>query len=345
MQFHQRPFLLKEFKIELTYRCNLSCVHCSSDAGPTHTAEMSLGDCTRILKDAAGMGANKVAFSGGEPLLWPKLTDVVQFASDRRLQVTIYTSGNISNFRYMAGDIKNAGASTCIFSVFGACEKSHELITRVTGSFSKTLASMQDALAVGLETEVHFVPTSANFRELEGVVRAAHLAGASRVSVLRLVPQGRAALLPERILTRKQNRELFNIINNLRKSFGAEFIRTGSPYNFLLLSESPACCAAIDRLIIGPDLTIYPCDAFKRIGARELVGTDEWSCLAEASLYDCWEKSPYLEAVRGYLTSDFAEPCKSCSLLEKCLSGCLAQKTIANGSIAKMPDPDCIKGK
>lgn len=42
------------------------------------------------------------------------------------------------------------------------------------------------------------------------------------------------------------------------------------------------------------------------------------------------------------LTSDFEDPCASCNLLEKCVSGCLAQKTIAHGSLAKKPDPDCL---
>ena len=32
MQRHRPPFTLNEFKIEVTYRCDLNCIHCSSDA-------------------------------------------------------------------------------------------------------------------------------------------------------------------------------------------------------------------------------------------------------------------------------------------------------------------------
>ena len=89
MQRHTRPFHLKEFKIEVTYRCDLNCIHCSSDARPSHTLEMSRRDCLRILGDAKAMGARQVAFSGGEPLLWPHIRDAAAIASKNGMAVSI----------------------------------------------------------------------------------------------------------------------------------------------------------------------------------------------------------------------------------------------------------------
>jgi radical SAM protein with 4Fe4S-binding SPASM domain len=110
-----------------------------------------------------------------------------------------------------------------------------------------------------------------------------------------------------------------------------------------MLNDSPGCFAAIDRMIVGPDLQVYPFDAFKRIGASDLVKTDKWSRLNDTALADCWNHSPYLEAVRTYLTTDFKDPCESCNALERCVSGCLAQKAITYGTLDKRPDPDCLK--
>jgi radical SAM protein with 4Fe4S-binding SPASM domain len=342
MQRHTQPFNLREFKIEVTYRCDLNCIHCSSDARPSNTLELTRDDCLRILSEAGKMGAKDVAFSGGEPLLWPHIFDVVAAAANHHLTVTVYTSGNADNFKQTAARLHHFGATRFVFSVFGATATNHERVTRKAGSFERTKASMRDALAVGLTTELHFVPMSGNYRELSEIARLAHQLGASRISVLRLVPQGRAALVRGRALNRVQNLELRRLIETLRKKHGNEFVRTGSPYNFLILNDRPACCAAIDRLIIGPDLRLYPCDAFKRIGASELVRTEDWCSLAHASLADCWAKSLYLEAVRTYLTTDFEAPCDSCKFLEQCLSGCLAQKAITYCSLAKKPDPDCL---
>jgi radical SAM protein with 4Fe4S-binding SPASM domain len=342
MQRHTRPFNLREFKIEVTYRCDLNCIHCSSDARPSNLREMSYTDCLRIVADAATMGAKDVAFSGGEPFMWPHICEAVDAAAEHRLNVTVYTSGNTEDFRNKALRLHGLGASKFIFSVFGTTAAIHEQITRKAGSFERTKAAMQDALAVGLATELHFVPMSGNYRELTDVALLARRLGASRVSVLRLVLQGRAALIQHRALNRVQNLELRRQIQSLRKEHGYDFIRTGSPYNFLMLNDKPGCWAAIDRLIIGPNLELYPCDAFKKIGASELVGTESWSSVEQSSLPDCWVKSPYLEAVRTYLTTDFAEPCDSCKLLDRCVSGCLAQKAIAYGSLEKKPDPDCL---
>jgi len=340
MRPHCRPFNLKEFKIEVTYQCDLNCVHCSSDSCPSTSLEMTRDDCLRILGEAAKMGAKDVAFSGGEPLLWPHLFDVAEEATKLEFKVTIYTSGNVADFRRKATRLHTLGVSRFIFSVFGATATVHERVTRKAGSFERTKDAMRDALAVGLTTELHFVPMCGNYRDLSDIADLARQLGACRVSVLRLVPQGRAALVQDRALNRVQNLELRRQIQRLRKA--GHHIRTGSPYNFLMLNDRPECCAAIDRLIISPDLRIYPCDAFKRIGALELVKTEDWSCLAVTSLSHCWEKSPYLEAVRTYLTTDFEAPCNSCKLLEKCLSGCLAQKVIAYRTLDKKPDPDCL---
>jgi len=342
MKPHSRPFNLRELKIEVTYRCDLNCIHCSSDAGPSNLLEMTRDGCIRILTDAASMGAEDVAFSGGEPVLWPHIYDAVRAAAEHRLKVTVYTSGNAEAFKGKASRLHELGAGRMIFSLFGATDTTHERITRKAGSFERTNAAMRDALSVGLTTELHFVPMAGNYRELNQVAKLARQLGASRVSVLRLVPQGRASLIKNRALSRVQNLDLRHRIHALREEHGDDFIRTGSPYNFLMLNETPECCAAIDRLIIGPDLRLYPCDAFKRIGASELVKTEDWSCLGGARLQECWKKSPYLEAVRMYLTTHFEAPCVSCRLLETCLSGCLAQKVIACNSLDKKPDPDCL---
>ncbi len=340
MERHVRPFKLREFKVEVTYRCDLNCVHCSSDARPSNGFAMSQGDCLRILDEAKTLGASEVAFSGGEPVGWPHLGEAVSLAVKLGLRTTIYTSGNSESFERKAIKMRRLGVERFVFSVFGGTAATHERVTRVRGSFEITKNAIVVAGRAGLKTELHFVPMSTNYRELREVAGIASKCGADEVSVLRLVPQGRAALLSGRALDQVQNLELKTIIQELRDA--GNRVRLGSPYNILMLNDKPGCWAAIDRLIIGPDLKVYPCDAFKRINATDLVGSDQWSDLHHCSLADCWNKSPYLEAVRTYLTTDFEEPCDSCGFLEKCLSGCLAQKTLAEGVLKKCPDPDCL---
>jgi len=228
MQPHKRPFNLHEFKIEVTYRCDLNCIHCSSDSRPSNLLEMSRADCLRILDEAGEMGAREVAFSGGEPLGWVRIFDAVDAAAKNNLRTTVYTSGNTEDFTTKAERLRSLGVSRLIFSLFGGTVATHERVTRTAGSFDRTQTAMRDAHRLGLTTELHFVPMSTNYRELGDVVSFGLEVGACAVSVLRLVPQGRAALLSGRALTKTQNLELRRQIRDLRKS-GLK-IRTGSPF-------------------------------------------------------------------------------------------------------------------
>ena len=164
--------------------------------------------------------------------------------------------------------------------------------------------------------------------------------GVKRISLLRLVPQGRGSNQKDRQLSHSENLELREIIRALRAA--GHDIRLGSPYNFLMLQEKPRCWTGIDRLTVGPDLRIFPCDAFKHISPEEIGASSKYSNLSKYSLLECWKKSPYLDAVRKYLATDFAIECKACQKLEDCHSGCMAQKFYAFGELRKCPDPSCL---
>jgi radical SAM protein with 4Fe4S-binding SPASM domain len=286
------------------------------------------------------MGARRVAFSGGEPLLWPDLGQAVALCRRLGMHTTVYTSGTSDGATAALQQLQGQGLDRAIFSLFGASCDIHESVTTVSGSFELTLSAIRRALDVGLMTELHFVPMQLNYRQLPALVGFVADLGITQVSVLRLVPQGRGQLIFGQQLTPAQNRHLRRMIIDLRD---AGFnVRTGSPYNFLMVNAEPGCFSGIDRLIIAPDGRIYPCDAFKQIRAEEIAGTDAYSVVGPNDLQSCWRDSPYLGAIRAYLTSDFADPCRICPSLDKCLSGCLAQKVLATGSLVKVPDPACL---
>jgi radical SAM protein with 4Fe4S-binding SPASM domain len=301
---------------------------------------MSKKDCLRILSQAISMEVENVTFSGGEPLLWRGLEEAISIANDGGLKSSVYTSGNVENISDILKDLSKLGLKKCVFSIFGKSADSHESVTRVSGSFDGTISAIRFAIANGITTELHFVPLANNYLELEDIAELGSELGISCISVLRFVPQGRGHLLKKRVLNRLQNLSLKRMIERLRED-GFQ-IRTGSPYNFLMLNEQPECSSGIDRLIIGPDLRIYPCDAFKQIRAEEVVGKLDKSSLEETSLSACWEGSFFLKAVRDYLTTPFFKKCLSCKALEKCLSGCLAQKVLINYNFQKQADPDCL---
>ena len=58
---------------DLTYRCNLRCVHCycghATAQSPAQGAELGTDEVLRLLAEAADAGCLQLVLSGGEPLL------------------------------------------------------------------------------------------------------------------------------------------------------------------------------------------------------------------------------------------------------------------------------------
>jgi len=341
IEYHKPPFRLREFKIEVTRKCSLACIHCSSDANPESDEAISIDDCKKILSQAESIGGSEVAFSGGEPLLWSWIEDAVAYSNKLGIKTTVYTSGNVPNIETLLKSFSKHKVHSCVFSIFGGSASAHERVTRKRGSFEFTKRAIKLANQQNIVTEFHFVPLSTNYKDLVKIASLSREWGIKKISVLRFVPQGRGSLIKGRALSPTQNIELKRTIEQLRKE--SYVIRTGSPLNFLMVNDRPKCASGIDRLIIAPDLRVYPCDAFKNIRAEEIVDSVEFSSLSGESLKNCWEKSTYLRAIRKYLTTPFGDPCASCPDLEGCLSGCLAQKVLAYGNLEKRPDPMCMR--
>lgn len=343
MQLHKPPYILNELKIEVIYTCPLACIHCSSDSTPSSEVLIEPTKLNEIVNQAVSIGVKEIAFSGGEPLLHPTIENAIATASKHNIKTILYTSGNVDNFDIIIKKLIKVGLSKAIFSLYADNPYSHEMITRIGGSFQKTLSAIKMCVSLKLPTEIHFVALKRTYQCLTNVAKLAKTLGINKLSVLRFVPQGRGYLLNKDILNNTQYNDLKKTIESLRDA-GFD-IRTGSPFNFLLLSNNPKCNSAIDRLIISPDLYIYPCDAFKRISAAEIIGNQKFSRLDDNNdLKSCWNHSPYLNAIREYLSSPFAKPCDECDWLESCLSGCLAQKVLAaSGQLLKKPDPNCMR--
>jgi mycofactocin biosynthetic radical S-adenosylmethionine protein MftC len=57
---------------ELTYACNLACVHCLSSSGRRDPAELSAAECRQVIDALQRMQVFYVNIGGGEPTLTPK---------------------------------------------------------------------------------------------------------------------------------------------------------------------------------------------------------------------------------------------------------------------------------
>lgn len=330
---------LCEIKLEVTHDCLLECIHCSSNAENYSKRSMDWPTCKKVLNEAIDIGVKEIVFSGGEALLWDSIEKAVSLVSKSNIKSTLYTTGNVPDFNHKISALSHVGLSKTCFSLYGATAQKHDEITKVSKSFEKTINAINFCNELHMEPELHFVPLSINFQDLKAIAYLGKAIGVNKISILRFVPQGRGKSNSHFILNKQENLELKKDIVELRAN---EYeIRVGSPYNFLMLNNSPKCCSGQDRLTISPDFKIYPCDAFKQISSTKLKVENDFRSVKDDLLEDCWKKSSYFKTIRDcIIEGDYGE-CNQCPMLEKCNSGCLSQKIINNGSF-RGPDPLCL---
>src|SRR3989442_11138766 len=76
--------------IELTYGCNLRCVHCYN---PTHQAkdELATAQITALIDQLAEAGGLHLAFTGGELFTRQDAFEIFAYAKSKGFAITIMT--------------------------------------------------------------------------------------------------------------------------------------------------------------------------------------------------------------------------------------------------------------
>ena len=190
-------YCLQELKIEVNRDCPLRCLHCSSNGWPKAPERLSPQKVSELIKEFAYLGGEKLCISGGEPLCYEELSAIINVCHKANIETSIYTTGISSNgsSREAISDRMAAFLAECniriVFSLHGACAKTHDTLTQVKGSFDSTMKAMGNVLDSGTPVEVHVVPTAINFEEIDDITKLLASMNVKKVSWLRFVPQGR----------------------------------------------------------------------------------------------------------------------------------------------------------
>ena len=65
---------------ELTYACNLACVHCLSSSGRRDPRELSTDECKAVIDELQRMQVFYVNVGGGEPTVRPDFWHLLDYA-------------------------------------------------------------------------------------------------------------------------------------------------------------------------------------------------------------------------------------------------------------------------
>ena len=139
LRFRRKNVLLRA-QIEITNRCNEDCVHCLRDTD--YRDELSLEEIKNILRQLKTEGCLELIITGGDPFVRRDIWDILQYAKHMQIGVIIKTNGLKLNEDNVY-TLKSVNPLSIHFSIYGTTPDTHDGITKVKGSFIKTLQSAQ----------------------------------------------------------------------------------------------------------------------------------------------------------------------------------------------------------
>jgi MoaA/NifB/PqqE/SkfB family radical SAM enzyme len=169
--------------------CNLECDHCYTMSGPGRRGALAGEQLASAVRDAAALGYDYLAVSGGEPLLYPGLGALIEAGHAAGMAVGITTNGTLPLTHRLRLLLRSV--DVVAISLDGV-PASHDL-RRGRSAFRRTNRTVVDAARGGVGWGAIFTLTRSNLHELEWVAQYAAAYGARFVQVHPLTLLGRAA--------------------------------------------------------------------------------------------------------------------------------------------------------
>jgi mycofactocin radical SAM maturase len=317
---------------ELTYGCNLACVHCLSSSGRRDPRELTTDELFGVVDELEAMQVFYVNIGGGEPTVRSDFWELVDYATEHQVGVKFSTNGS----RITTAAAHRLASTDYVdvqISIDGADATTNDAI-RGTGSFdvaTSAMANLADAGFSGFKVSV--VVTRHNVDQLDDFAALA-ASYQAQLRLTRLRPSGRGADVWDDLhVTAEQQRTLYRwLLDHPDTLTGDSFFHLsalGEPLPGLNL-----CGAGRVVCLIDPVGDVYACpfvlhEQFKAGNVREAGGFTK-----------VWRESTLFTELRE---PGSAGACASCGSYDACQGGCMAAKFFT-GIPLDGPDPECVHG-
>ena len=318
---------------ELTYACNLQCVHCLSSSGQRDPRELSTAEAKRVLDDLRDLQVFYINIGGGEPMVRRDFFELVEHSVSNGIGVKFSTNGAFIDAE-KARRLASMDYLDIQISLDGVDAATNDAV-RGAGSYDMARRAMDNLAAADFGPfKISVVVTRQNVPQLDAFKALADSYGA-QLRVTRLRPSGRGVDSWDHLHpTNAQQREIYDWL-----MAHGEHVLTGDSFFHLNALGDPLpglnmCGAGRVVCLIDPIGDVYACpfvihDEFKAGNVRDPGGFAR-----------VWKQS---ELFRSLREPQSAGACASCGAYDACQGGCMAAKFFT-GLPLDGPDPECVGG-
>jgi len=310
--------------MELTYDCPLNCRHCYLDS--RKPSYMNFNRLLKICKELVDIGTDTIQLTGGEPLIYPRINEIIDYLSNNNITIAMTTSGFISKNKledlhpYLK---KIANTNGIIQLSLDGFKIHHNNLRGNPKSFKRAISFMDKVIEQKVQLQVATIVTEDSIDEIENFSKFLKSKGVKVHRIGFIFERGRA----------KKNyysteidyiKLLKHKINELKKSLEdtnykiMELDEAKEHQNYLFYKN----CGAGSRFYrISPDFKLYPC-----ILIDIPIGD-----LNVESMYGLFQDSP-----RKYtkIPGPSKKICGDCNYLLRC-EGCFAEGFVNKDKVKK----------
>ena len=307
--YFTKPLLMQ---LEITKLCPFNCPQCYNKQ--RNIMSMDIFDVKQRINEAIKFGVRRIVLNGGEPLLYPRLEELIEYVSNLKVKIGIYSSGYMLNEKII-NRLKQCHNIDINISLNGS---SDEINSRSRQGFRFAFDAMQICCVNHGEYGIVFVCRHDNINDLQNLSKLGEKLGAKVLFLTINRPNGNGKI--DSPLNYDDMLHIKNILNNhkgkikikIDTCFGMLGAFLGLPASIIT-----GCAAGIYSYSINVYNQFRPCTHLDI--AENCRSAEEY-----------WSGSATLNAIREWDCSD-TQGCSSCVYRKNC-SPCYAIYGINNGN-------------
>lgn len=136
-------FIPLKCTFDIIYQCNLKCIHCFQEENIlNHRYYLSTDDIKYIIDELKALGCMEVLLTGGEVFLRQDIDEIMAYITSQKMGMVIFTNGTLLTEDKIKS-LKKYSIFRVGVSIYGASPMVHDSITKVEGSFEKSINTLK----------------------------------------------------------------------------------------------------------------------------------------------------------------------------------------------------------
>jgi len=330
-------------------QCGVDCRYCYAERKPIPARRLlTIQRWREIIAEAAQAGVDIAVFSGGDPMLYPDIMELLDVLVEHDFDFLVSTKTKID--RETAFKLSELGLGKRYFQVSldGATDEMANYMVRRNNYFSEAMESINNLLTAGIRVRTNTVCTSSNFKEAPALVENLLARGVEYCTV---TIYGRSLYRHDEALfvDEKDVNWLRDTIGRIADEHPDKKVRfNGAIIDYNLIpqkdkqdrwAQRASCSGGRSSVTICADGRVLLCESMPHAD-QYTVGN-----LSESGIVEVWNSERMQQIAFPSMQQFSGTPCENCSEFDRChkeLGYCFRDALNAYGDVYK-PPPNCPK--